>query len=311
MRNIPNNRLSVSWINGLALSCPQKLIDSSERAYERQIADTAAHIAGKRESCSILLLSGPPASTKTTTAGKLSCRLAKEHGIHSVVLSLDNFFINRCDLPILPDGTVDFESIHTVDLPKLHECVEELLRTGRAEFPIFDFPTGRRSRLTQPVEVGSNSLLIMEGIHALNPAVVEGHDPSGFLRVYISPDSDYYLDDKRVMTVRQVRLLRRLIRDYFHRGNPVGRTFDMWKGVVSSELVQILPYRDQADYIIDSTIRYEPNIYEPYLERILDEQLLEERYEPELAPLREALSYFVPLDKNLIPAHTVLREFLP
>lgn len=311
MRNIPNNRLSVAWINGMALSCPEKLVEGSEKAYYRQIADAAAAIAERKESCSVLLLSGPSASTKTTTAAKLAGRLLTEYDIRCVVLSLDNFFKNRCDLTRLPDGSIDFESIDTVDLEKLHLCIEELMQTGRSEFPIFDFSTGRRSERTQPVTIDSNTLLLMEGIHALNPAVAKGHDPAGFFKLYISPNSDYYLDDVPILTARQVRLIRRLVRDYYHRGNPVGRTFDMWKGVVSSEQINILPFREDADFIIDSTMRYEPNIYEFYLEQILDEQPVEERYEPELAPLREALAHFIPLEREQIPETTVLQEFLP
>lgn len=307
---VPNNRMSVSWLNGLAMQSPEWLVSMSEGIYRAQIDQAAKNIAQRRSAGTVLLVSGPSASTKTTTSAKVSARL-KDHGVNSVVISLDNFFRNRSDLPVEADGSIDFEALTTVDLPKLHECIEVLRQKKVCDFPIFDFKHGCRAQEVQRVKTDDETILILEGIHALNPAIAKSHDPADFLKIYISPDTDYYLDDRLIMTNRQVRLIRRMVRDYYHRGNPVGRTFDMWKGVVSSELVNIIPFRTEADYIIDSTIRYEPNIYSAYLEKILDEQPVEERYEGELEIVREGLAEFIPLSPEFVPETTVLREFLP
>lgn len=303
------DRLSAAWLNGLVLERPEALVALSERIYNNQIRKAADAIAQKRGVCSILLLSGPSGSTKTTTAAKLSEKLSRR-GVHSVVISLDNFFLNQKQVPLLPNGKPDYESLNTMDLTKLSECIEELFVRHESEFPIFDFVSQSRSEQTQHIRVNEESIVIMEGIHALNPIISQGHDPSGFLKLFISPNSDYFVDDQKILTARDIRLVRRIVRDYFHRGTSVDKTMDMWVGVVKGEIANILPYKTEADLIIDSTILYEPNIYETYLGRILAKSEIRDIYQPKIHKLTSALAHFLPLDEKYIPAETVLHEFL-
>ncbi len=309
MKTRKNDRVSATWLNGMVLAAPHRIVTVSERIYRNQIRATADEIARRSTPCSILLVSGPSGSSKTTTAGKLSAELAK-HGIRSVVVSLDNFFVNRDQLPKLPNGDTDFESVKTLDMAALDRCFDELVGTGASDFPIFDFTVGRRSSEVQRLEVDEETIVILEGIHALCPEVVEGHDPSHFLKLYISPNSDYYQDDLLLLNAQDVRLIRRMVRDYFYRGNTVDSTLAMWVNVVASERQNILPYRDSADFQIDSAILYEPNVYGSYLEQILAKSEISEKYQAEISRLRKALEYFVPLGSPYIPEDTVLHEFL-
>lgn len=304
-----NERRSIEWINELAVQSPQELVALSEQLYREQIERAAQGIAAGQGEFTVLLVSGPSASTKTTTSLKLSQRL-EELGIRSVVISLDDFFVDRRTLPRLPNGDTDFESIATVDLPELDRCLGKLLADREADFPIFDFPQGRPSAQRRHISIGEGSLMIMEGIHALNPAITGKQDPSDFRRVYISPNSDYYLREERILKARLIRLTRRIVRDFFHRGNPVENTLRMWGNVVDSEKVNILPFKKEADFIIDSTVLYEPAIYGYWLDRILDQSVIGEQYLPRLQELISALDRFHPLSPDLVPADTVLREFL-
>lgn len=304
-----SGRLSVQWLNGMALSSPERLVSISEHIYNRQIEKTASEILSERERFSILLVSGPSASTKTTTAAKLSHTL-RQNGVPSAVISLDNFFLNRADLPVLPDGSVDYESIRTLDLTLLSRCFGELLAKGFSDFPVFDFKAGKRSGRTERIEAPPGGIVLVEGIHALNPAILRDHDAARFRRLYISPNSYYFLGEELVLGVRDLRLIRRLVRDYFHRASSVNSTLDMWTNVVKNESANILPYREEADYVLDSVILYEPNIYEACLNKVLCGSGVSEVYRPKIEALRGALEQFVPLDMGYVPADTVLREFL-
>lgn len=311
-----NERRSVPWLNEQIQQSPQELVLLSEELYQNQVDRTADSIAREHQialpsegGCSILLVSGPSASTKTTTAGKLSEQLEKR-GIRSVVLSLDNFFIDRRKLPKLPNGDTDFESVATLDLPTLHRCFRELLQHRVSDVPIYDFVSGSRSAAVQHIELLDNTVVIVEGIHALNPAVISGHQRESFRKIFISPNSDYYVGETRILKARDVRLVRRIVRDFFHRGNTVENTMWMWENVVASERVNILPFKAEADYIIDSTILYEPNIYVHWMDYILDQSIIGETYLPKVAELTEALSCFRELPSRFVPADTVLHEFL-
>lgn len=309
-----NNRVSISWINGMALEDPKELVRRSEAAYDRQIQNAVDRVYESREECPVLLVSGPSASSKTTTANKIAAGL-RARGIESAVVSLDDFFKNRDDLPILPNGETDFESIDTLHMETVQSCFDELLSTGEAMFPHFDFKRGVRENGVNPVKAGHGSVLIVEGIHALNPKITEGctrtrSGKGGFLRLYISPNSDYEDAGRVVLTSREVRLIRRLVRDHFYRGSSVENTMKMWSGVVRSEIVNIVPYESAADIVVDSMILYEPAVWMRYLSTVLSADGVSRRYEPKLRKLRRALDRFIPIDLSLLPKDTVLREFL-
>lgn len=290
-------------------SAPEKLVEQAEIGYRRQLIEIADEVFEKRESCQVLLIAGPSGSTKTTTAQKLSKWLLKK-GIHSVVISMDDFFLDRCDLPRLPDGSMDFESVDTLDKKKLRECLTELLTKRQSEFPIFDFEAGKRSDKTRTITVDSNSIVVIEGIHALNPTLVSDFNSENFLKIYVSPDCDYVLDGKLILSSRNTRLLRRIVRDYYHRGNTATRTMDMWVNVVKSEIQNIMPYKDAADFKIDSSVIYEPSVFDQCLEEIVTDADVKSKHGEKLDELNKALDCFSRIDRALVPKNSVLREFM-
>ena len=309
MTDTKHSKIDITMVNEMIGNSPDEFIIASELRYFEQIEQVASKIQAQKQQCSILLVSGPSASSKTTTSKKIMEKLAQK-GTHSVVVSLDDFFVNVEDAPHLENGDIDYESIRTIDIDTLRQCFTELLETKKANFPIFDFSKKSRSKLTRNIEINENTIVIVEGIHALNPLIVEGMDKDNFLKLYISPSSDYYIEDEIILSSRTIRFVRRLIRDYFYRANGIVSTMDMWVNVVKFEIVNIMPYKSWADFTIDSTIMYEACVYEYYLNRIVSTGELSGEYLKKMERLRAALSKFCTISYEMIPKDTVLHEFI-
>lgn len=308
-KKIAKNKLSLNWYNEMARLRPADLVAEAERDYYSQVEEIADKISGNTARYRVVLLAGPSGSGKTTTASKLRKQL-EQLGVDSVYISLDNFFIDRDQLPLLPDGMKDYESIRTLDMDCLNQFFESLLQTNRASIPIFDFQTGKRSEKTVDIETDENTVVIIEGIHALNPVITEGHYNDKFYRIYISPKSEFERDGKIVLNSRNTRLIRRMVRDYYFRGSSPINTMQMWKHVVEGEDLYIRPFRTTADYWIDSTHKYEPMIFHHYLLPILDGLAPGSDYDAVFLQLRETLGLFYDLGKELVPENSLLREFI-
>lgn len=303
-----HRKIDIQRINHLVNGSREMLIAEAEGYYAAQLNTATETIMSNRDA-SILLTSGPSGSTKTTTSNKLATRLGRE-GVHCVVISLDDFFVDRDTLPHLPSGEVDYESTNTLDLVTLRRCFNELIHDRVSNLPLFDFKTGKRSLESRRVVLNDNTLAIVEGIHALNPALTEDMAEEGYLKLYVSPHSDYYLGEELVLSSRNTRFIRRLVRDFFHRSNSIERTMQMWPNVVRSEVENIIPFRPYSDIQIDSTIIYEPCIYASYLLELIKGESLNERDSQRMEDLLTSLSHFSPLPPEIVPKDTVLREFL-
>jgi len=302
-------RLSVERLNQMAQTQPERLIAEAEAGYFDRLSEISAHIRQNRERCKIILLAGPSGSGKTTTASKLREQLQGE-GIESVYVSLDNFFLNRDDLPLLPDGMPDFESIRTLDMDCLYAFLDSLLRENRAELPIFDFHTGNRSDQRVELRIDQNFVVIIEGIHALNPIITKNHAAGNFCKLYISPKSEFELDGKVILNSRNLRLIRRMVRDYHFRSSDAVNTMKMWKHVVAGEDIYVRPFRTTADFWIDSTHDYEPMIFHHDLLPIASEVPKDSPYYETVMGLKTALDHFYDLDKSVVPAASLLHEFI-
>lgn len=303
-----HRRIDIEHINSLVKSDYTALVAEAEEHYSAQLEE-AARVVLQNRHASILLASGPSASTKTTTSNKLAARLGKD-GIHCVVISLDDFFVDRAALPLLPNGEVDFESVNTLDMETLHRCFKELIQDRVSDLPMFDFKTGKRALESRRIVMNENTLAIIEGIHALNPILTEGREKGSYLKLYVSPHSDYYIGDEMVLSSRNTRFVRRVVRDFFHRGNTVEGTIRMWPNVVKSEVENIIPFRPEADIKVDSTIIYEPCIYVHYLSEFMKNETLAPRDAQRMEDMMAALSRFETLPISAVPSDTVLREFL-
>ena len=237
----------------LAARHPQELAALSEQHYHDQIEAIAGEVlaAGQR----IVMLTGPSAAGKTTSAHKIADAIAAR-GHHSQVVSLDDFYIGEGRYPKNPDGSDDYESLQALDLEKLHTCLKDLYKTGVCDAPVFDFtvqqPTGTR-RID-----ARDGVVIIEGLHALNPALTEQLPDDAALCLYAGLREEYADErDARCLATRDIRLARRLVRDCLFRGHGAAFTLGLWGHVCAGEDCYIKPYKPRANLLLDTTHTYE------------------------------------------------------
>lgn len=287
---------------------PTEEVAKWEGRYEGQLAHLADTLAQSHGEVRVLLLSGPSASGKTTTAYKISALLG-ERGIEAPVVSLDDFFIGVDSYPRLPDGTPDFESIDCLDRELFTVTIQCLLNYGKAVFPVYDFTLGTRSDEVRNISLGAGNILIIEGIHALNPLLSRDLPQNKLFKAYVSVVSPFTDGEEELLAPREVRLIRRMTRDNFYRGYPPHLTLERWENVLDGEKRWILPFRGEAQLEIDSAIGYEPCIFGHFLLPALAGEELEQ-FSQVLGKLREALARFPVLPRRHIPKHSLLREFI-
>ena len=296
-------------VNELARKDPQKLIELSEERYRSQISEVAEDFSKEFPKNRIILLSGPTSAGKTTTSHNLDAELEKR-GIATFALSLDDFFFDRERAPLLPDGSRDFETPALLDIATLENCLTEMLEKGHADFPIYDFKAGRRSDKTFHYEYDDHTAIIIEGLHALNPLIAGRPFFGDAKKLYISIRAEFYEGVRRVLSTRELRFIRRIIRDQYFRGSAPLNTMAMWKNVVDGEEKYIRPFRVNADRWIDSLHLYEPCLYKPIGEELVTPCLNDPQYGSQAADLLERLSHFDPLPPVKIPRDSLMREFL-
>ena len=287
---------------------PAELVAREEEAF-RQKVETAVARAEELKS-QIVLLSGPSSSGKTTASRLLAAGLSRD-GSRSCRISLDDFYKDRQSVPTWEDGQKNFESIEGLDLEALARCMEELFRKGRARFPIFDFAAGKRSPLSRELIFDENTCLIFEGLHALNPLLepcLGGHPA---LRLYISVHSDFVDGRGRtVLRAREVRLLRRLLRDRVRRDTNAAGTLMLWDYVLRGEELYLWPYRTLADIHINSAHGYEPFLYREEAMAMLREVGPEDMHRETIDGILEALEELPDMDRGLVPQTSLLQEFI-
>ena len=228
----------IGRINGKAENGMGELLRLGEEKIEKEVERTAAAVFDS--GVKIVLVSGRSASGKTTFTKKVCKRLC-EKGMEAKHISLDDFFLGIEYLPLNEDGTYDMESIKGLDTALANECFRRLLCEGRADFPTFDFPNQRRGEKWNRVEIGEKGLIMIEGIHALNPILTENLPENGIMRVYIEPESGYEMNGEKVFSSEDIRLMRRMTRDELFRGWCAEKTLIQWKSVLAGEKIYIEP----------------------------------------------------------------------
>lgn len=299
--------VEIAGINELAILDPAGLVEKAEDYYNTQVL-TAARTIKARTGCKFVLLCGPSASGKTTTAHKLGRRLV-ELGVGARVVSMDNFFMGINSYPKLPNGKPDMESIKALDLPLLNRCFGELMKKGESTLPTFDFERQQRSMQAEHVRLDDGDVLIMEGIHALNPEVLCDIPKENVFHIYVSVRSKFINGDEVILIPKDIRLMRRMVRDHKFRGWPPLSTLEQWTHVLEGERKNIDPYRDDVDLKMDNTIDYEVCVWHDLLNALLEDKEKYEAY-PEIRRIFEGLLRFPKLDYHLIPENSLLREFL-
>ena len=265
----------IEKINQLAISNPEKLASIAENSYENKIKKVARTIADNIDKKNVVLIAGPSASGKTTSSHILVAELGNA-GIPAIVVSMDNFFIERKDTPTFEDGTKDYDNISSLDINLFKKCMDNLIKNKNSTMPIFDFITGNRDDEAYCVSLTSEkTAIIVEGIHAFNPLCMSNEMRGKCSKVYVCVASDFQVEGG-VLTHEILRFSRRLIRDFYHRGLDVVGTENLWRHVRDAEEQFIEPFKNTADFVIDTTHAYEPLLYKDELLKIakLDENAL-------------------------------------
>ncbi|MDD3193556.1 MAG: hypothetical protein PHE47_06855 [Oscillospiraceae bacterium] len=300
-------KISAEKMSASILQNPEMLFVAEEAAFDGKIQEVCDYVIEKQTA--IILLAGPSASGKTTTAKKLIAHL-KERGKKAERISLDNFYKPRDQLPAWKDGSVNFESIDGLDTDHFHSLMQRLWKEREADFPIFDFQENRRREKTFHVSYSPDTFLIFEGIHALNPlffAAMDGHPCTG---IYVSVHSDFAADDGRVLlSARQLRLTRRIIRDLVARGSTAANTLSMWDKVLKGERLYIQPYREVADIHINTTHGFEPFLYHDRIGVALADYPADAPGLEVVKSLVERYERFSPCSGEFLSSQSLIREF--
>ena len=288
----------------------QDIILVSEAMQEKQVAKIAEKIAdGYKEGIRIVLISGPSSSGKTTFCKRLQVQLTTNL-LHPVGISLDDYFLNREDTPKDEHGEYDFESLYALDLPYFNKDLKKLLSGEEIELPSFNFETGRRIFKGKKLKLRENSILVIEGIHALNPELTEFIDDKYKYRVYVSVLTSISLDNHNWIPTTDNRLLRRIIRDYRFRGYSAEDTINRWPSVRRGEDKWIFPYQENADAMFNSAMLYELAALRKYAEPILAQVPESNKANAEAYRLLRFLRYFNYIPTEELPGTSLLREFL-
>lgn len=311
-----NQILGISTVGDLNVACNHghatDLINVSEALQEKKIAQIADEIThrnqdGKR--VKLVLISGPSSSGKTTFSKRLSIQLMT-NGLKPYPISLDDYFVNRNDTPLDENGKHDFESLYAVDLPFFEEQLTTLLNGGEVELPRYNFTTGKREMSGKKLRIDEHMILIIEGIHALNPALTSHIPNENKYKVYVSALTTILLDNHNYIPTTDNRLLRRIIRDYKYRNYSAEETIARWPSVRAGEEKWIFPYQENADAMFNSALLFELAVLKDYVEPVL-------RKVPNRCPeyseahrLLRFLNYFVSVQDKELPPTSLLREFL-
>ena len=286
----------------------REFIRVNEALQERRIERIADQFiaSGAR----LLLIAGPSSSGKTTFSHRLSIAL-RVHGLRPVKVSLDDYYLNRDEIPLEPDGSIDLERIETLDLKLLGDHLNRLLAGQTVDLPMFDFKTGRRAEATHSLKVASDQPIIIEGIHGLNDRLTASVSDDLKFKVYISPLTVLNLDDHNRIRTTDARLLRRIVRDSQFRGTPPEDTMAMWPSVRRGEERYIFPFQEKADAMFNSSLTYELSIMKKYAYPALLAVAPESPHYTLARRLVKFLNYIEVADvEDEIPVNSILREFI-
>lgn len=311
-----NQLLGVGTVGDFNIACnaghATGLINLSEALQEKRISQIADEILNRNQKgkpVKLILISGPSSSGKTTFSKRLSVQLMA-NGIRPYPISLDDYFVNRENTPRDANGDYDYESLYALDLPFFNQQLQSLLNGEEVELPRFDFTSGKRNPSGNKLRLTDNMILILEGIHALNPELTAHLPADSKFKVYVSALTTILLDNHNYIPTTDNRLLRRIIRDYKYRGYSAKETIARWPSVRAGEEKWIFPYQENADVMFNSALLFELAVIKDYAEPIL-RQVPNNRPEySEAYRLRKFLEYFVPLPDKELPPTSLLREFL-
>lgn len=303
---------TVGAVNTRVLSGVDKgMILVAEAFHERKFAEVADAIleANRDRGLRMVLISGPSSSGKTTSAKRLGIQLGVL-GLYPVLISLDDYFVDREKTPLDENGDYDYEVLEAIDLELFNDHLRRLMRGESVDIPRYDFITGRRTWHNAPLTLDERSILIVEGIHGLNPRLTPSIPDHMKFKIYISCFTSVAMDNLSRISTTDNRLLRRLTRDYTQRGADAMQTLSRWASVRRGEERHIFPYQENADVMLNSSLFYEIPVLRPFAEKILREVPDTVPEYDEARRLLKFLDNFTPIPPDGIPPTSILREFI-
>lgn len=279
-----------------------------EALHEKKIGTIADNIA-KNKNIKLIAIAGPSSSGKTTFAKRLEIQL-RLNGLKPVTISVDNYFVEREDTPLDEDGKYDFESIHAIDTKLLNNDLLKLLNGEEIEAPTFNFHTGHKEYKGNKMKLASDEVLIMEGIHCLNDELTYLIPKEQKYKIYISALTVLNIDYYNRISTTDTRLIRRIVRDYQFRGYNAAHTLEMWSSVNRGEQNNIFKFQEEADVMFNSSLIYELSVLKKYAIPLLKEIHSSSTLYSETKRLLSMLSYFEDIPDELVPTHSLLREFI-
>ena len=287
----------------------RELIRVNEALHEKRFSQIADMVC--QRNARVVMLAGPSSSGKTTSANRLATQL-RVHGKKPILMSLDNYYIDRDKILPGPDGKVDLEHINTLDTELFRSNIAALLSGQETALPTFNFVTGKRQWSGEKLKLAENSVIIVEGIHGLNPQMVPEHVAENeVFKLYVSPLLPLNMDNHNRVSTSYLRLLRRIVRDYETRGSSVQRTISMWESVQNGEKRWIFPYQENADVIFNSSTLYELAVLKKHIFPLLTQITPEDSCYDEVRSIVKILNYVLEADvDDEIPPTSIVREFI-
>jgi len=300
---------TVGEINSIALSDPKKLISNAESEYLTEIY-TLANTIAENDDIKIVAIAGPSGSGKTTSAHIL-CERLEELGEKTEVVSLDDFYLTPDELPVLPDGSRDYESVDSLDIEAINKCFNEIIEFGKTVLPKYDFAINKKTQNSRSIDITNKGIVIVEGLHALNPLISKFVPRKNIYKIYISANCSIEDDfGEQILSSRQIRLVRRMLRDRIFRGTDANRTLELWTGVVAGERKYLYCFKNTADAFIKTLHIYEPCVYRSEFLKLGNEvKPTSPGYDYFLRTIG-AIKRFSHIDSDLVPINSLIREFI-
>ena len=284
------------------------LIRIDETLQSNRLLTLAKSINSKRDQIKVVLLAGPSSSGKTTTTRKL-CMYLESFGLHTKVISMDDYFVDREETPIDKNGNPDYECLEAMDMNLFDEQIEKLLKKEEVKVPTYNFTLGKKE-FKNTMKLDDNNILLIEGIHALDPKILTNIKRDKKYKVYLSALTELNMDDHNRVSTTDNRLLRRIIRDNRTRNYPVENTLKSWASVRAGEEKYIFPFQDEADFTFNTALIYEIGVLKTYVEPLLYSISTDSKYYEEAKRLINFLRLFLPIPADAIPQDSILREFI-
>jgi uridine kinase len=313
-------RLYGDWLKRLGISSVGALNDAiqdnrsrevilvSEAFHEQRVAEIASQISGRSDQVRVVLISGPSSSGKTTFSKRLAVQLLTR-GLSPLPLEMDNYFVDRELTPRDENGQFDFESIKALNTARLSDDLRKLIAGQVIRIPHYNFVTGR-SETGEEIHLEPGEILILEGIHGLNPELIPDIPQEQIFRIYVSALTQINLDHRNRVSTTDTRLIRRIVRDARERGYTAQVTIQRWESVRRGERLYIFPFQENADVMFNSALVYELSALKPLVEPLLRQVPFGTNEYIEAKRLLALLEWFLPIDTSLIPDNSILKEFI-